>query len=57
MAITQYAPTQKRRRRPKTKRSNLYATTNPERMEMINKLSERNGGLSNLTYKQVYGED
>jgi penicillin-binding protein-related factor A (putative recombinase) len=41
----------------KGKRSNLFSSTTPERLEMINDKSKKNGGLSNLTYGRVFGED
>jgi penicillin-binding protein-related factor A (putative recombinase) len=39
------------------KRSNLLSNTTPERLEMINDKSKKNGGLSNLTYGRAFGED
>lgn len=42
-------------RRPNRKR--LFSYTTPERLEMINEKSKKNGGLSNLTYGRVYGKE
>ncbi|MBM0064794.1 hypothetical protein [Alkalicoccobacillus gibsonii] len=44
-------------RKPKAKRSSLLSNTTPERLAKINKLSERDGGLSNLTYERVFGKE
>lgn len=48
---------QKPLRKPKRQRSNLYSSTTPERLEMMNEKSMEKGGLSNLTYGRVYGKE
>jgi len=44
-------------RKAKREKSNLFASTNTARLTVINEKSKKNGGLSNLTYGRVYGED
>jgi hypothetical protein len=57
MAMPEQILNQKPLRKPKREKSNLFSSTTPERLEMINKKSKRNGGLSNLTYGRVFGKE
>jgi len=57
MAMPQEQVLKKPLRKAKREKSNLFASTNTARLTVINEKSKKNGGLSNLTYGRVYGED
>ncbi len=44
-------------RKPKNKRTNLLSFTTPDQFKIINEKTKKNRGLSNLTYKRVFGEE
>ncbi|WP_027417683.1 hypothetical protein [Aneurinibacillus terranovensis] len=38
-------------------RSNLLAKATPEQLRVANEMAKKSRGISNLTYRDVYGED
>lgn len=57
MAMPEQVLNQKYLRTPKRKKSNLFSSTTPDRLRIINEKSKKNGGLSNLTYGRIFGEE
>lgn len=57
MEMPEYILKQRPLRKPKTQRSNLLYNASQEDLKLVNNLSKKNRGLSNLTYKRVFGED
>ncbi|WP_335871946.1 hypothetical protein [Bacillus sp. 2205SS5-2] len=45
------------KRKPKNKRTNLLSTATPSDLKTLNEKTKKNRGISNLTYKKVFGEN
>ncbi len=44
-------------RKPKIKRTNLLSSSTDETFKTMNEISKKQRGLSNLTYKKLFGEE
>lgn len=42
-------------RKPKRKRTNLLSSATDDTFKIMNEISKKNRGISNLTHKNVYG--